>query len=113
MALSLLDVQIRQAAFDAVSKLASSGGDTVEAGALRDGFVFNGARIPLINPQRGIFKPHQMARLLSLRTVFPRSGARIWYDDQREADRQIYLGDETIDYAFMSSDPSAADMRLP
>ena len=64
MALSLLDVQIRQAAFDAVSKLASSGGGTVEAGALRDGFVFNGARIPLINPQRGIFKPHQMARLL-------------------------------------------------
>src|SRR6516162_282376 len=111
MALSLLDVQIRQAAFDAVSKLASSGGGTVEAGALRDGLVFNGARIPLINPQRGIFKPHQMARLLSLRTGFPRSGARIWYDDQREAHRQIYLGDETIDYAFMGSDPSAADNR--
>jgi hypothetical protein len=42
--------------------------------------------------QRGIFKPRQMGWLLSLRTVFPRSGARIWYDDQREAHQQIYCG---------------------
>jgi hypothetical protein len=27
---------------------------------LRLGFIFDGARIPLINPQRGIFKPQQM-----------------------------------------------------
>jgi putative restriction endonuclease len=80
----------------------------VEASDLRDAFVFNGERIPLINPQRGIFKPRQLGWLLSLRTVFPRSGARIWYDDQREAHRQIYAGDETIEYAFMGTDPSAA-----
>jgi putative restriction endonuclease len=29
------------------------------------GFVFDGERIPLINPQRGIFKPQQMRFLLS------------------------------------------------
>jgi hypothetical protein len=51
-------------------------------------------RIPLINPQRGIFKPRQMSHLLSIKTVFPRRGARVWYDDQREAHRQIYAGNE-------------------
>src|SRR5438132_118851 len=30
-----------------------------------------------------------MRALLSIRTVVPWSGARIWYDDQREANRQI------------------------
>jgi putative restriction endonuclease len=88
----LLDARIRQAAFDAVSQMAFSRGGNLESGDLRYGFVFDGERIPLINPQRGIFKPRQMGWLLSLGTVFPRSGARIWYDDQREAHQQIYCG---------------------
>src|SRR5690349_5434940 len=37
---------------------------------------------------RGIFKPRQMEHLLSIKTVFPRRGSRVWYDDQREAHRQ-------------------------
>jgi putative restriction endonuclease len=64
-----------------------------------------GERLPLINPQRGIFKPRQMGWLLSIRTVFPRSGARVWHDDQREAHRQIYVGDETTECAFMGLIP--------
>jgi putative restriction endonuclease len=111
MDLKLQDAQIRQAAFDAVSRMAFSRGGNLEAGDLRYGFVFGGERVPLINPQRGIFKPRQLGWLLSLRTVFPRSGARIWYDDQREANRQIYAGDETIEYAFTGANPSAADNR--
>jgi putative restriction endonuclease len=78
---------------------------------LSAGFEFHGERIPLINPRRGIFKPQQMQYLLSIKTVFPRSGARVWYDDQRAAHRQIYEGDETVDYAFMGQDPNAADNR--
>ena len=27
--------------------------------------------------------------LLSIKTVFPRPGARVWYDDQRDVHRQI------------------------
>ena len=76
---------------------------------LRAGFEFDGSRIPLINPQRGIFKPSKMRFLLSIRTVVPRRGGRVWYDDQREAHRQIYEGDETVDYAFMGTNPQAAD----
>jgi putative restriction endonuclease len=109
--LRLRDTGIRQAAFNTVSQLASARGGTLEAGDLRGGFDFDGNRIPLINPQRGIFKPRQMSWLLSIRTVFPRRGARVWYDDQREAHRQIYAGDEVIEYAFMGADPAAADNR--
>jgi hypothetical protein len=52
-----------------------------------------------------------MAHLLSIKTVFPRRGARVWYDDQREAHRQIYGGDDVVDYAFMGTDPTSADNR--
>ena len=44
--------------------------------------------IPLINPQRGIFKPQQMRFVLSIKTVFPKPGGKVWYDDQREVHRQ-------------------------
>ena len=50
-----------------------------------------------------------MRYLLSIRTVFPRLGGRVWYDDQREVHRQIFEGDDAIDYAFMGNDPNAAD----
>jgi putative restriction endonuclease len=73
--------------------------------------VFGGERIPLINPQRGIFKPRQMRYLLSIKTVYPRPGGKVWYDDQRRVHRQIFQGDETIDYAFMGQDSDAADNR--
>ena len=84
---------------------------TLTAAELKPGFVFQGERIPLINPQRGIFKPQQMRFLLSIKTVFPRPGGKVWYDDQREVHRQIFDGDKTIEYAFMGQDPDAADNR--
>jgi len=80
-------------------------------GRSRGGFEFGGERIPLINPRRGIFKPRQMAHLLSIKTVFPRRGARVWYEDQREAHQQIYAGDDVIDYQFMGTAPNSPDNR--
>jgi hypothetical protein len=55
--------------------MAAARGGGLEASDLRGGFVFDGERVRLINPQRGIFKPRLMGWLLSLRTVVPRSGA--------------------------------------
>jgi hypothetical protein len=52
-----------------------------------------------------------MEHLLSIRTVFPRRGGRVWYDDQLDAHRQIYAGDDVIDYAFMGTDPNSPDNR--
>ena len=105
------DFQLRQAAFDHVNRLASLKGGVLDAADLGAGFEFDGERIPLINPQRGIFKPRQIAHLLSIRTVFPRRGGRVWYDDQREPHRQIYEGDDVVDYAFMGTDPHSSDNR--
>src|SRR6266853_837513 len=105
------DAQLRQAAFSRVNRLATLRGGVLDFADLAGGFEFGGARIPLINPQRGIFKPRQMAHLLSIKTVFPRRGARVWYDDQREAHRQIYAGDEVVDYQFMGADPNSAENR--
>lgn len=105
------DAQLRQAAFDHVNRLAATRGGVLASTDLASGFEFAGVRIPLINPQRGIFKPRQMERLLSIRTVFPRRGGRVWYEDQREAHRQIYAGEDTVEYAFMGNDPNSPDNR--
>src|SRR6202158_5227265 len=104
------DTLIRMSAFGHVWRLGEVH-DHLTATELKPGFVFQGERIPLINPQRGIFKPQQMRFLLSIKTVFPKPGGKVWYDDQREVHRQIFEGDETIDYAFMGQDPDAADNR--
>ena len=104
------DVAMRQRAFDHVRRLTETHAH-LTAAELNPGFVFRGERIPLVNPQRGIFKPRQMRFLLSIKTVYPRPGARVWYDDQREVHRQIFAGDELVDYAFMGNDPTAADNR--
>lgn len=104
------DSALRNAAFREVRRLADVNGDLTSKD-LRAGFQFEGQRIPLINPQRGIFKPTQMRQLLSIRTVFPRPGARVWYDDQRQVHRQIYDGDEAVDYAFMGQNADAAENR--
>jgi putative restriction endonuclease len=104
------DLLLRMAAFEHVRRLGEVH-DHLTATELKPGFVSDGERIPLINPQRGIFKPQQMRFLLSIKTVFPKPGGKVWYDDQREVHRQIFEGDETIDYAFMGQDPNAADNR--
>ena len=102
------DTLMRMAAFEHVRRL-SEMYDHLTANELSPGFVFEGERVPLVNPQRGIFKPQQMRFLLSIKTVFPRPGARVWYDDQREVHRQIFESDEAVDYAFMGQNPEAAD----
>jgi putative restriction endonuclease len=104
------DTLMRIAAFQRVSELARSGG-LVLAQQIKQGFSFNQTRYPLYNPRRGIFKPKEMRFLLSIKTVFPKRGNRVWYDDQREVHRQIYEGEEFIDYSFTGDDPDASDNR--
>lgn len=106
----LHDTLLRTTAFDHVRRLSEVYGH-LTARELSPGFTYGGQRVPLINPQRGIFKPQQMRFLLSIKTVYPRPGGRVWYDDQRAVHRKIFESDETIDYAFMGTDPDAADNR--
>lgn len=104
------DRNIRAAAFAHLSRLQQLH-DPLTAEHLRAGFTYKGERISLVNPRRGIFKPKGMRFLLSITTIYPKRGARVWYDDQREVHRQIYQGDELVDYAFMGDNPEAADNR--
>ncbi|HJP69178.1 MAG TPA: HNH endonuclease [Sphingomicrobium sp.] len=104
-----LDAAMRDAAITELDRRAAC--RSLQADDLAAGFIFRGERIPFVNPQRGIFKPRAMRYLLSVRTVFPRTGSRVWYDDQRRIHQQIHSGEELIDYAFMGSDPNAADNR--
>lgn len=85
--------------------------EPLTAQQLAAGVVVDGDRYPLVNPRRGIFKPSQMQFLLSVNTVFPKTGNRVWYDDQREVHRQIFDGDQVVEYAFMGDNPDAADNR--
>ena len=102
------DARMRMAAFDHVRRLSDTHGHLTRD-ELAPGFVFEGERIPMVNPQRGIFKPRRMRYLLSIRTVYPRPGGRVWYDDQKQVHSQIFAGNDTVDYAFMGQDPEAAD----
>lgn len=104
------DWAIRKAAFEHLDALARRQ-EHLTSDDLRAGFQYLGERIPLINPQRGIFKPQRLRYLLSIRTVFPKQGAKVWYDDQRNVHKQIYESYDCIDYAFMGKDPNAADNR--
>jgi putative restriction endonuclease len=104
----LTDSVLRAAAFEQVRRLLVTR-DELNSKDVATGFFCEGARFPLVNPQRGIFKPKEMEHLLSIRTVFPKPGTKVWYDDQRHVQTQIYAGDDTIDYAFMGTDPSAPE----
>lgn len=101
------DTRMRMAAFERVRWL-SEVHDHLTAEELRPGFDFEGERIPLVDIRRGIFKPKRMPYLLSIKTVFPRSRARIWYDDQQDVHRRIFESDEMVEYAFMGDNPDAA-----
>jgi putative restriction endonuclease len=104
-----VDARIRLAAVAQLNRVTAGGVLTFDD--LKAGFTFEGERVPLINPRRGIFKPTATRYLLSVKTVYPTVGRRVWYDDQRQVHAQIERGDELIDYAFMGSDPDAADNR--
>ena len=66
------DTRLRLAAAEHVKRI--SAGSVLTSDDLRAGFVVDGTRIPLINPQRGIFKPTSMQYVLSVRTVYPATG---------------------------------------
>lgn len=105
-----MDDEIRNAAFATIRHLMATR-PHLTSDDLKAGFQFQGQRLPFINQQQGIFKPRQMQYLLSIRTVYPRSGRKVWYDDQRQVHQQIYDGHEVIDYAFMKDNPESFQNR--
>jgi len=106
------DAALRAEIFAYLRQLSSADG-LVAAAQIEAGYTRpNGEHVALITRPRGIFKPRQMSSLLSIKTVVPRSGRGVWYDDQREAHRRIYNGEKTVNYSFMGGDADASDNRL-
>ena len=101
------DARVRMLMASHFRRLANNG--SLSSADLLAGVHVDGTRIPVVNPQRGIFKPKQLKHLLSIRTVYPKAGAKIWYDDQRKVHAQIEAGEELIDYAFQGLDPQSFD----
>ena len=73
MADSDRDTLMRMTAFEHVRELHEVH-DHLTANELKPGFIFDGKRIPLINPQRGIFKPQQNAILTFDQDRLPETG---------------------------------------
>jgi putative restriction endonuclease len=65
MTTDVSDTLMRAAAFDHVRQLCEVH-DHLTAVELKPGFTFRGERVPLINPQRGIFKPQQIDAVLAV-----------------------------------------------
>ena len=104
------DTLIRIAAFQRVQELQETYG-RLTTNELSPGFEFDGNRIPLVDARKGIFKPRQMQFLLSVKTVFPTRGRKVWYDDQLLVHRQILESNDSVDYAFMGTNSDAANNR--
>jgi hypothetical protein len=64
-------------------------------------------RVLLVNPHRGISSREAMP-ICSASGRLSRTGARVWYDDQRRVHEQVHAGRELVGYAFMGTDPAAA-----
>lgn len=115
------DFVFRQAAFDHLSQLVDPKG-VVDRQSMSMPFLCQGKRVTLVDPQRGIHKPQAMRHLLSITTVMPAKGRKIWYADQTEVQRSLYSEDDGVFYSFMGDDPEAsqnialkdaADLQIP
>ncbi len=102
---------MRLAAFEQVRRISEVHGHLTGATEFEQGLTFEDRCIPIVNRQRDIFKPKEMRFLLSIRTIFPKPGGRVWYHDQRHVHQQIFEGSEAVDYAIMGTNPDAADNR--
>jgi len=96
-----LDLELRRAVFDHVSRLADAAGGVVEARALNEGMVFHGERVPIWNQQKGIFRPKILRTsgvALSIQTAFDGP-----YDDRLDP------ADDRFLYRYRGTDPAHPD----
>ena len=93
---------MRWSAFDFVGGLVERFGDVVPYASLIEGFVFEGARVPLLGPQ-GIFKPAVLPEMpLTIATAPPKPGRPQPYDDE--------IGEDGfLRYRYRGTDPSHRD----
>lgn len=79
------DLGLRRAAMAWLTVRTNDGLESISSEDLKD-FDFDGVRVPLIDAQRGIRKPAQLAAALSIRTVYRPEGASRPYEDSAGPD---------------------------
>lgn len=110
---ALDDDLIRQSAFARLDQLIAGRGvltwDEIESGFPVPGLP---QRVRFATRAKGIFKPKEMKTVLSIKTVMPRVGRKIWYTDQNEVHEHIFSETSSVRYSLRGSDPDSADNML-
>jgi putative restriction endonuclease len=107
------DATIRMAAFNALDRLLAGRG-VLPWAEIDKGFAVPGFPEPVRFAGRasGIFKPKEMDGVLSIRTVMPRPGRKVWYKDQNESRDALFAADTAVKYAFEGTDPNSWENAL-
>lgn len=97
-----LDSAVRAAAFAWLDEQRRRHGEALPYSVLREGFEFEGHRVPIVGPQ-GIFKPAILRDApLSITTAAPKPGQSAPYEDELTEDGLLL-------YRFRGTDPSHPD----
>jgi putative restriction endonuclease len=96
------DIALRLAVFAHVARLRDTGGGAVPASALNAGLLVDGARMPIWNQQKGIFRPARMRHPGAALTVVTSVDGP--YDDRLDdSDESRFV------YRYRGTDPLHAD----
>lgn len=96
----------REVALHAVERLALECNGRIPWSRIAEGFTYKGQTILFASKALGIFKPKEMSGALSVKTVKPRAGRRIWYRDQAsDVDFDQYTG--LLSYNLAEKSPAA------
>lgn len=99
-----LDLRVRLAAFEFLKTSSNVHGEVLPLPVIRQGFVFDGVRVPLVGPQ-GIFRSRILPEMpLSITTVPEVEGREKPYDDSFDASGFLL-------YRYRGEDPAHADNR--
>lgn len=106
------DKILRLAAFEKLRRLQQFYGKVLPWEAIENGFEFDGEKILFASRAEGIFKPRQMDRIISVKTVVPREGRKTWYLDQSISDQSTNYQENGFSYSFKGNDPKNKQNKL-
>ncbi|WP_410664413.1 hypothetical protein [Amycolatopsis sp. lyj-84] len=93
---------VRNAVFEWLEDLTAQNGGPIPFSQMTN-FIFDGTRIAVLDPQRGIHKPAQLGAALCIKTVYRRSGEARPYEDELDSNGRI------LRYKYRGEDPSHKD----
>ncbi|MBB5854426.1 hypothetical protein ACFQ05_14060 [Amycolatopsis umgeniensis] len=93
---------VRNAVFKWLEDLTAQNGGPIPFAQMAN-FIFDGTRIPILNPQSGIHKPAKLGSALSIKTVYRRPTEERPYEDELDESGRI------LRYKYRGEDPLHSD----